>query len=61
MTVLEIKLQDKSAIIAIIGLGYVGLPLAVTFESAGFNVQGVDTQQKRVGLVNRAVLRGLNP
>jgi UDP-N-acetyl-D-glucosamine dehydrogenase len=53
MPVLETKLQDKSAVIAIIGLGYVGLPLAVAFASAGFKVLGVDTQQERVGMVNR--------
>ena len=53
MTELENKLLDKSAVIAIIGLGYVGLPLAVAFAGAGFKVLGVDAQQKRVDLVNR--------
>jgi UDP-N-acetyl-D-glucosamine dehydrogenase len=53
MTGLEGKLQDKSALIAVIGLGYVGLPLAVAFAGAGFRVLGVDTQQKRVDMVNR--------
>jgi len=50
---LEEKIRDKSAIIGIVGLGYVGLPLAVAFAEAGFKVLGVDTQQKRVTWVNR--------
>lgn len=50
---LETKLEDKSALIAIVGLGYVGLPLAAAFATAGFRVLGIDTQQKRVDLVNR--------
>ena len=53
MTGLETKLRDKSAVIAIVGLGYVGLPLAVAFANAGFRVSGIDAQQKRVNLVNR--------
>ena len=35
------------------GLGYVGLPLAVAFSESGFAVLGFDTQQKRVDLVNQ--------
>jgi len=35
---LEKKIQDRSARIAILGLGYVGLPLATIFAEAGFNV-----------------------
>jgi UDP-N-acetyl-D-glucosamine dehydrogenase len=50
---LEGKIRDKSATIGIVGLGYVGLPLAVAFAMAGFKVLGFDTQQKRAGLVNR--------
>ena len=50
---LERKLKDKSAIVGIIGLGYVGLPLAVAFAQAGFKVFGFDIQQKRVDLVNQ--------
>jgi len=53
MTQLESKLRDKSAVVAVIGLGYVGLPLAAAFASAGFKVLGIDLQQKRVDLVNR--------
>jgi UDP-N-acetyl-D-glucosamine dehydrogenase len=34
------KLQDKSASVAVLGMGYVGLPLAVVFAEAGFKVLG---------------------
>ncbi len=42
------KLQDKTAKIAILGLGYVGLPLAVVFGEAGFHVTGVDPDSRKV-------------
>lgn len=51
MTTKEIlikKLRDKSAKIAILGLGYVGLPLAVVFGEAGFNVTGVDPDKRKI-------------
>lgn len=47
------KLADKSARVAVIGIGYVGLPLVVTFAEAGFTVIGVDTDQRKVDAVNR--------
>ncbi len=50
---LEWKLKKKSAVIGIVGLGYVGLPLALAFEKAGFKVLGFDIQQKRVDWVNK--------
>jgi len=50
---LEGKIKDKSAVTGIVGLGYVGLPLAVAFVEAGFEVLGVDMQQKRVDAVNQ--------
>lgn len=53
MPKLEAKIKDKSATIGIVGLGYVGLPLAVAFCEAGFRVLGIDVQQKRVDLVNQ--------
>lgn len=53
MLKLEEKIGDKSVRIGIVGLGYVGLPLAVAFSEAGFKVLGVDTQQKRVDAVNQ--------
>src|SRR3970040_1296367 len=42
------KLKDKTANIAILGLGYVGLPLAVVFGEAGFNVTGIDPDARKV-------------
>jgi len=50
---LEEKIRDKSAVIGIVGLGYVGLPLAVAFAMAGFKVLGFDIRQKNVDSVNR--------
>ncbi len=49
---LEQKIKDKSAVIGVIGLGYVGLPLAVTFAEAGFEVIGFDSDSSRVRKVN---------
>ncbi len=42
------KIQDRSANIGVIGLGYVGLPLAVEFSKAGYTVFGIDVDQGRV-------------
>jgi len=47
------KLQDKTANIAILGLGYVGLPLAVVFGEAGFNVTGVDPDKRKVDALDK--------
>lgn len=51
----EEKLRDKSAVVGIVGLGYVGLPLAVAFAGAGFKVLGFDIRQGNVDSVNRGV------
>ena len=45
MNNLEKKIQDKSAVIGIIGLGYVGLPLAVEFANSDFKVVGIDVEE----------------
>ena len=45
---LERKLRDRSAKMAVLGLGYVGLPLATVFAEAGFDVTGIDPDQKKV-------------
>lgn len=47
------KIETKSLHIAIIGLGYVGLPLAITFAEAGFQVVGIDVDQQKVDAANR--------
>ena len=46
------RIAEKKAVISVVGLGYVGLPLAVTFAEAGFRIFGVDTDQSRVDSVN---------
>jgi UDP-N-acetyl-D-glucosamine dehydrogenase len=46
------KISDKTARLGVIGLGYVGLPLAVEMAKAGFCVTGFDVQQKKVDMVN---------
>jgi UDP-N-acetyl-D-glucosamine dehydrogenase len=49
------KLQDKSAKIGILGMGYVGMPLAVVFAEAGFNVLGIDPDQRKVDTFNKGI------
>jgi len=49
---LKQKIVSKKAEVAVIGLGYVGLPLAVNFAKAGFRVHGLDTDNDRVTKVN---------
>ena len=46
------KINDKTANVGVIGLGYVGLPLAVEFTNAGYSVTGIDVDQKKVELIN---------
>jgi UDP-N-acetyl-D-glucosamine dehydrogenase len=45
---LKTKLLDRKAIAAVIGLGYVGLPLALEIASAGFRVVGIDLDQNKI-------------
>ena len=47
-------IQKRRANIAVVGLGYVGLPLAITFANAGFTVTGIDPIQEKVDMVNRS-------
>jgi len=49
------NLKDKKARVAILGLGYVGLPLAVVFGEAGFNVTGIDPDARKVDSLNRGI------
>lgn len=46
------KINNKTATIGIIGLGYVGLPLAVEFAKSGYKVLGFDIQEKKVNMIN---------
>ena len=45
---LEQKIRNKTARVGIVGLGYVGLPLAVEFAKSGFAVTGIDVQASKV-------------
>lgn len=49
---LKEKIINKSAILGVVGLGYVGLPLAVEKAKAGFKVVGFDVQPQKVAMVN---------
>jgi len=42
------KIHSRSAKVAVVGMGYVGLPLAVVFAEAGFNITGIDLDQRKV-------------
>ncbi|MBA4319969.1 MAG: nucleotide sugar dehydrogenase, partial [Flavobacterium sp.] len=42
------KIENKSAIVGIIGLGYVGLPLALIFAEKGFHVIGLDNDDRKI-------------
>jgi UDP-N-acetyl-D-glucosamine dehydrogenase len=46
------KIADRSAVIGVVGLGYVGLPLAVEFARAGFKVIGFDVSKRVTDLLN---------
>jgi UDP-N-acetyl-D-glucosamine dehydrogenase len=46
------KFQDKTAHVAVLGLGYVGLPLAVVFAESGFKVTGIDPIESKVKSIN---------
>ena len=50
--ILEKKIKDKSAKIAVVGLGYVGLPLAVEFANAGYKVTGIDLDESKIKAIN---------
>ncbi len=50
--VLEQKIKSRTARVGIIGLGYVGLPLALEFAKAGFTVTGIDIQESKVARLN---------
>lgn len=45
------KIDNRQAKIGVVGLGYVGLPLAVAFAQAGFTVIGVDVSPEKVALL----------
>src|SRR4249920_1854590 len=51
-SILEEKIRTRRARVGIVGLGYVGLPLAVEFAKAGFSVTGIDISEEKTRRVN---------
>ncbi len=49
------KIRDKELTVGVVGLGYVGLPLAVEKAKAGYKTIGFDVQESKVSLVNQGV------
>uniref|UniRef100_A0A7C1JFH9 Nucleotide sugar dehydrogenase n=1 Tax=Caldilinea aerophila TaxID=133453 RepID=A0A7C1JFH9_9CHLR len=47
------RFNRRDAHIAVVGLGYVGLPLAVAFAEAGYRVTGIDLDEHKVNAINR--------
>jgi UDP-N-acetyl-D-glucosamine dehydrogenase len=47
------RVKDKSAVIGVIGLGYVGLPLVLVFNEAGFQVLGFDVDGGKIATLNQ--------
>ena len=49
---IESKISDKSAHIGVVGLGYVGLPVACAFAESGFTVTGIDVNNDIIHTLN---------
>ena len=47
------KLNARSAVVAIVGMGYVGLPLMLRFSEVGYRVIGIDIDPAKVERLNR--------
>ncbi|MDR3135002.1 MAG: nucleotide sugar dehydrogenase, partial [Deltaproteobacteria bacterium] len=47
------KIKERKAIVAVVGLGYVGLPLALSFAEAGFQVLGLDVDEAKVKKISK--------
>src|SRR4051812_1528707 len=46
------KIRERKARTGVIGLGYVGLPLAIEFAHAGFHAVGIDVDKRKVDAIN---------
>lgn len=55
MKKLSSKIKNRSAKITIIGLGYVGLPVACLLAKSGYKVVGIDLEKEKVDLVNKGI------
>ncbi len=53
-SILGDKIRSRTERVGVVGLGYVGLPLAVEFAKAGFHVTGIDISQDKTARVNAA-------
>lgn len=49
---LQEKIRNRTAKVGIVGLGYVGLPLAVEFANAGFDITGIDVRESKIEALN---------
>ena len=49
------KIKDRSAKVAVLGLGYVGLPLAVVLADAGYQVIGIDPVEEKISKLNKGI------
>jgi len=58
MKSLKSKIEDKTAKICIVGLGYVGFPLATEFAKRGFKVTGFDTSREKVEMLKNEIRAG---
>jgi UDP-N-acetyl-D-glucosamine dehydrogenase len=47
------RINDRSAVLSVIGMGYVGMPLAVEFAEAGFRVITIDVDKRKVDSINQ--------
>ncbi len=49
------KIRSKTAKVCVVGMGYVGVPLAVASAQAGFDVTGVDVERDKVAMINKGI------
>lgn len=62
-TDLKKKIRDHSAVIGVIGLGYVGIPLAIEFAKKGYTVLGFDVNSDKIRMINKKInpVDGVDP
>jgi UDP-N-acetyl-D-mannosaminuronic acid dehydrogenase len=58
---LLVKIQNKKAVICVIGLGRVGLPLTSVLANSGFNVLGIDVNEEKIELIKKSVCPFYDP
>jgi UDP-N-acetyl-D-mannosaminuronate dehydrogenase len=60
---LQRRMEDKTARLVIVGLGYVGLPVSARFAQLGFDVIGLDVDERKVARVNagECLIEGAEP